>query len=57
MGIVKNQKNKTKKAEKKEAPNVNGKAKIDENGKVKKKKTVSCLQCIKPVKDGKFIHY
>lgn len=51
MGVVKQKKNKTKSEDVKN--NVaNGKQKIKENGKVKKKKTVSCLQCIKPVEDG-----
>lgn len=54
MGVVKH-KNKTKNdVKKKEKNNVaNGKPKKDD-GKVKKKKLVSCLQCIKPVDDGKF---
>lgn len=58
MGVVKQQKNKTKKEDlkkKKDKDIPNGKTK-KEDGKVKKKKTVSCLQCIKPNKnDGNFL--
>lgn len=48
MGVVKQQKNKTKKDEKKDL--ANGKPN-DVGKKVKKKKFVSCLQCIKPGKE------
>jgi hypothetical protein len=54
MGVV-NQKSKAKKDLKnKDKEIANGKPKVG-NEKVKKKKTVSCLQCIKPnKKDGKY---
>lgn len=44
MGVVKQKKAKAEKE-------LNGKEKKNKE-KVKKKRTVSCLQCIKPVKDG-----
>lgn len=47
MGVVKQNKNKTKKEEKKELSN----GKSNDVKKVKKKKFVSCLQCIKPGKE------
>lgn len=52
MGVVKQNKNKTKKEEKKELSN----GKSNDVKKVKKKKFVSCLQCIKPGKeDGTYV--
>lgn len=51
MGVVKQQKNKTKKDVKKDLAN----GKPNDVKKVKKKKFVSCLQCIKPGKeDGRY---
>lgn len=50
MGVVKNKKNKTKNDDVK-TDVVNGKNKRDD-GKVKKKKKVSCLQCFKSPDDG-----
>lgn len=49
MGVVKQQKNKTKKEDVKKDL-ANGKPN-DVSKKVKKKKFVSCLQCIKPGKE------
>lgn len=49
MGVVKHKKTKTDNAKHKEIPN--GKPKNDKE-KVKKKKLVSCLQCIKSNEDG-----
>lgn len=51
MGVIKHHKNKNGELKKKKAEkDTNGKPK-SEDGKVKKKKTVSCLQCIKPNKN------
>lgn len=52
MGVVKN-----KNINKKDVANGKTKnlKKTDEKAKVKKKKKVSCLQCIKPMDDGTYL--
>lgn len=53
MGVVKNKKSKTKNDDVK-TDVVNGKNKKDD-GKVKKKQKVSCLQCFKSPDDGTYV--